>query len=75
MKIPKLMGLEISFYDYLDDTYCEFMVELMKTLEIRSFMAKEIIAYELQECTEILFVLEGKYDIGYEINNDKMWRR
>mmetsp|Transcript_13415 Transcript_13415/g.20981 ORF Transcript_13415/g.20981 Transcript_13415/m.20981 type:complete len:88 (+) Transcript_13415:825-1088(+) len=51
------------------------MVEMMKTMEVRHFMAREIVVYELDEANEIVFVLEGKYDIGYEINNEKMWRR
>ena len=51
------------------------MVNLMSKMEIRNFSAGEIIHRELDECLEILFVMEGKFDMGYEINKKITWRR
>ena len=51
------------------------MVELMSNIEIRNFSAGEIIYNELDECLEILFVMDGKFDMGYEINKKIIWRR
>lgn len=51
------------------------MVALMQSLEIRKYNSSTIFIKELDECPEILFVMDGKYDIGYQINNDKYFRR
>jgi hypothetical protein len=40
----------------------------MKNLHVRTYDTNQIIAKELDECLEILFVFTGKYNIGYEIN-------
>ena len=34
-----------------------------------------MIANEMEECLEVLFVEQGRYDVGYEINKQKFWRR
>ena len=47
----------------------------MRSLEARFFLEHEIIQKELDECLEVLFVLEGRYAIGYEINKIKKYRR
>ena len=51
------------------------MILLMKNLECREYKAGEVIIEELDECSEVLFVTEGKYDVGFQINNVKYWRR
>ena len=33
------------------------------------------IAKELDECMEILFVMEGRYNVGYEINKKAHFRK
>jgi hypothetical protein len=48
---------------------------LMSNLEIRNFDAGKLVVKELDECMELLFVMDGKYDIGYEINKKYHWRR
>ena len=55
--------------------YCSFMKNLMNSLEIRKFREGEIIANEMEESLEVMFVNKGRYDIGYEINNKKFFRR
>lgn len=44
------------------------MISILKALEPICIDAKEIIYNELDEVNEIIFVEEGSYDIGYEIN-------
>ena len=51
------------------DMYCKYMTQIMKNLEIRYFQPGDIICKELDECLEVIFILEGKYNIGFEINN------
>ena len=59
---------EYPYYDWDNSVYENFMIDLLRSLEVRSFEAKEIIIGELEECNEILFVQQGSYNIGYEIN-------
>ena len=47
----------------------------MHSLEIRFIKKGTIIARELDECHEILFVCEGRYDVGYEINKKVSFRK
>jgi hypothetical protein len=30
---------------------------------------------ELQECNELMFVMEGRYNVGFEINKKEFFRR
>lgn len=47
----------------------------MHSLEIRQIKKGTIIARELDECNEILFVYDGRYNIGYEINKRVRFRK
>lgn len=47
----------------------------MNFLEICQYIEGDIIAKELDECNEILFVMDGKYDIGYKINKKIRYRK
>ena len=58
-----------------DDEYSNFMTKVMRNLEIRKIYKGDIIAKELDECNEILFVFQGKYNIGYEINRKNRFRK
>ena len=51
------------------------MKNLMHCLEVRRFREGEIIANEMEESLEVMFVNKGRYDIGYEINNKRFFRR
>ena len=55
--------------------YGEFMIKLMNKLEIRMYKKNEIIATEMDECLEVLFVENGFYKVGYQINNIHFYRR
>ena len=58
-----------------DDEYSNFMTKVTQNLEIRKIYKGDIIAKELDECDEILFVFQGKYNIGYEINRKNRFRK
>lgn len=47
----------------------------MQSLEIRKYPKGHIIANELDECQEVLFVISGKYNIGYDINRKTIYRK
>ena len=51
------------------------MMELMSLLENRNYKAGEDVLIELEEVAELTFVLDGKYDIGYQINKKNTFRR
>jgi len=48
---------------------------LLQGLEIRKLPKGHIIAEELDECHEILFVISGKYNVGYDINRKTIYRK
>ena len=50
------MKIRFPYYEYKDSVYCEFMLKLMNVLEIRSYKKNEVIAAEMDECMELLFV-------------------
>ena len=51
------------------------MLELMNQLEIRFYKKNTVIAAEMDECMEVLFVENGFYKVGYQINNHEYYRR
>ena len=69
------LHIEFPFYTYRDLEYCRFMLTLMSHLEVRKFKPGCTFIRELDECPEILFVMDGKYDVGYQVNNVKYFRR
>ena len=54
--------------------YQNFMIEILKSLEPRIFGDREIIYVELDEVNEILFIEQGDYDIGYEVNKTEKYK-
>ena len=71
-------GRDEILYPYLtfeNDTYNNFMTLIMQNLEIRFIKAGQIIAKELEECNEILFVFSGFYNVGYEVNKKTYYTR
>ena len=71
----KSLGIEFPFYNFRDQEYSKFMVKLMQNLEVKRISAGDTFVHELDECPEIVFVMDGKYDVGYQINNVKYFRR
>jgi predicted trehalose synthase len=56
------------YYTYENEMYSSFVISFMNSLEPSFYMKNEIIAKELDESLEVLFVDKGRYEIGYEIN-------
>ena len=56
------------YYTYENEMYSSFMISFMNSLETSFYFANEIIAKELDESLEVIFVDKGRYEIGYEIN-------
>lgn len=44
------------------------MIGIFNCLEYRQFPVSHVIAHELAECGEVLFIESGRYHVGYEIN-------
>ena len=50
------------------------MIDLLDSLEFRLYQPGFLLANELDECNEILFIQQGLYNIGYQINNKVYYR-
>lgn len=72
---PRRNILKYPFYTYENDMYSEMMINLMNSLEVRIYKKDSVIARELDDCAELLFVEKGTYKVGYEINNKLFFRR
>ena len=63
------------YFGYDNEIYADFMKQFMNHLEIRKFKKFQIIANEMEESLEVLFVEQGRYQVGYEINKKRFFRR
>ena len=45
-----------------------------KFKEMRKFEKGQIIASEMEEALEIIFIEQGRYNVGYEINKNPFYR-
>jgi hypothetical protein len=57
------------------DIYSEFMINVMRSLEIYYIPKDFMITAELDECNQIIFVMTGRYNVGYEINKKRYYRK
>ena len=55
--------------------YGDFMIKFMNKLEARMYKTNVIIASEMDECLDVLFVEKGYYKVGYQINNVHFYKR
>ena len=55
-------------YNWDDQNFREFMMEILTNLEPRFIPRDRIIFKELEEIYEVLFVSKGNVDVGFEIN-------
>ena len=69
-----LLGQYFPFYSYNDQIYLLFMTRIFRSLEIRKYDEGVYLARELDECHEILFVDEGFYKVGFQVNNTEYLR-
>ena len=67
--------IKFPFLTFKNDQYSNLMTYIMHSLEKRRILKGEIIAKELEECGEVLFVMEGRYNVGYEINKIVRFRK
>ena len=67
--------LSFPFFTMANDYYAQFMTNIMKNLQGRFYNKGLVIAEEQEECLEVIFVLRGKYNIGYEINRKRRFRK
>lgn len=59
-----------EYYDWDDQIYRDFMIELFMQLEPRFEQKGSILYHELEEIQEILFIENGMLDVGFEINSN-----
>ena len=57
------------------DLYSEFMIGIMRSLEINYIPKDTMIAKELDECSLMTFVMHGRYNVGFEINKKRYFRK
>ena len=50
------------------------MIQILQSLEPFKFLTNTIILTELDDVNEVLFIEEGLYDIGYEVNKKIQYR-
>ena len=57
-----------SYYRWENANYVTFMIEILSELEPIYCQRNYIHFHELEEQNEIIFIQEGSYDIGFEVN-------
>ena len=55
MVYPELLS-KYPFYTFRDDIYSEFMIKIFNCLEYRQFASNFVIANELEECSDVLYI-------------------
>ena len=55
MVSPELLS-KYPFYTFRDDIYSEFMIKIFNCLEYRQFASNFVIANELEECSDVLYI-------------------
>ena len=50
------------------------MIQILRSLEPRKIEIRKIIYLELDEVQEILFIENGEYNVGYEVNKTEKFR-
>jgi glutathione peroxidase-family protein len=73
--IEKNEPIPFPYLTFKNDTYSEFMTSIMRNLEILYYPQDTVLASELDECNQITFVMSGKYNVGFEINKKKVYRK
>lgn len=66
-------SIKYPYFTFEDHNYRKFMTEILNSLEFRSYDKDEIIIKEMDESLEVIFVEQGLYEIGFEINNRQFY--
>jgi len=75
MKIENNEKILFPMLTFDNDVYSEFMISIMRSLEINYITKDSTIASELDECNQITFVMTGRYNYGFEINKKRYFRK
>ena len=70
----KRWNLKFPYYTFDNENYNQFMLQMMSVLEMRRFEKGQIIANEMDESLEVIFVEQGRYNVGYEVNKTPFYR-
>ena len=72
-KFPNHFKTEMKhcMFTWEDSYYEKFMIQVFQYLTPIRYEANEIIYAELDDCDQVLFILSGKYEMGYTINTFK----
>lgn len=65
---------KFPFYTLEDTVYSHFLTDFLQMLNVSKIHPSEIIFTELQEPTEMYFVIKGTFNYGYEINKRRKFR-
>ena len=68
LEVPKAPNKH-TYFSIDNPVYSSFMVTLMQRMEPRFDHARTIVYGELDEVTEVILYLNGKFDIGFEVNS------
>lgn len=68
-KLPKPHPhIKAAYYNWSDDPYQSFMVDVLLSLEPRLELAEVTLMEENEDWLEVLFFTSGIYYVGFEIN-------
>ena len=70
-----LRGLEFPYFTFDDKDYANFITGMFQHLEITVVPPETIVIGELEECNELLFVQNGTYKMGFEVNKRQYYRK
>lgn len=59
---------QYSRYTNFDVEYRNFIMSMVRSLEASRYQQGYIFLHELDEVNEVIFIMEGQYDIGYSMN-------
>ena len=65
---------KFPFMTLEDNLYSNFITKFLGILEPRRFQSQQMIYQELDTPGEFYFIMEGKYDVGYNMNRQKQYR-
>ena len=63
-----------SYFNWKTPLYENFMINVLQQLEPVRYQSGEIIIYELDSVDSVHFTMEGKIDIGYEMNREVRYK-
>jgi hypothetical protein len=62
-----------AYFTWDMDIYADFMIDLLTHLEPRFEPQGKVLIDELQEVLEVIMFMNGKFDLGFELNGKKSY--